>query len=190
MKKYFTIALRLTFISFIFFCGFYTLVILGIAHLTKYQGEGETIEWNGKKQYINIAQRFTGNQYFMGRPSSVNYNAAAAGGSNKGPSNPEYLDTVQARLDQFIIRHPGVQKSELPSEMVTASGSGLDPHISIQAARLQMKRVAAARNMPVKEIQNLIEKHVERPLLELFGPAKINVLKLNIELDNLHYIHQ
>ena len=108
-----------------------------------------------------------------------------SGASNKGPSNAEYLALVQARVDTFLAHNPGVSKSDIPVEMVTASGSGLDPHISPKAALIQVARIAQARNLPEDKIVALVNEHVEKPLLGLFGPSRVNVLKLNIALNTL-----
>lgn len=115
----------------------------------------------------------------------VDYNAAGSGASNKGPSNEEYLAVVQARIDTFLVHNPEVSKSEIPVELVTASASGLDPHISPKAARVQVKRIAAARNLPADQLEALISEQIEQPFLGVMGPEKINVLKLNLELDAL-----
>lgn len=185
MKKNISIAVRLTLVCFVFFCGIYTLSIWGIAQMVPGQGKGLTITENGQKYYLNVGQSFNSDRYFWPRPSAVDYNAAGSGGSNKGPSNPEYLAQVQARIDTFLLHHPGVDNKELPSDIVTASASGIDPHISVQAARVQVKRIAQYRNMSTIEINALIENNTEDPLFGLFGPKRINVLKLNIELDRL-----
>ena len=115
----------------------------------------------------------------------MDYNAAGAGGSNKGPSNPDYLAAVQARIDTFLVHNPGVKKSEIPSDIVTASGAGLDPHISVQAANVQVKRIGKIRDIAEGNLQQLIISNTEKPLLGLLGTERINVLKLNIALDNL-----
>ena len=135
--------------------------------------------------YENVGQSFTNDNYFYSRPSAVGYNAAGSGGSNKGPSNPDYLAEVQARIDTFMVHNPEVKKSEIPSDLVTASGGGLDPNISVQAAKVQVKRIAKIRNLNEATINQLIEQQTEKPLLGLFGTEKINVLKLNLALDNL-----
>jgi len=141
---------------------------------------------NGKVVgYANIGQKFSVDKYFWSRPSAVNYNAAGSGGSNKGPSNPDYLKDVQAKIDTFMVHNPGINKSEIPADMVTASGSGLDPNISTQAAMVQVKRIAKTRNIPEDKINQLVESKIEKPLIGMFGPEKINVLKLNIALDQL-----
>ncbi|HQY12236.1 MAG TPA: potassium-transporting ATPase subunit C, partial [Ferruginibacter sp.] len=119
------------------------------------------------------------------RPSAVDYNAAGSAGSNKGPKNPDYLKQVQDRIDSFLVHNPGVKKEEIPAELVTASGSGLDPDISPAGASVQVKRIAAVRKLAEATIISLIDKQTEKPLLGFMGPAKVNVLKLNIALDKL-----
>ncbi len=138
MKSNILIAIKLTLVCMIFFSGFYTLAIYGIAQLAPNHGKGETITHNSKTYYTNIAQNFSDDKYFSSRPSAVGYNAAGSAGSNKGPSNPDYLAEVQGRIDTFKVHNPGIDKSEIPSDLVTASGSGLDPHISIQGAKVQV----------------------------------------------------
>lgn len=132
-----------------------------------------------------MGQSFTSDKYFYSRPSAVNYNAAGSGGSNKGPSNPDYLAELQARIDTFLLHNPEVKKEDIPSDLVTASGSGIDPNISVQAAKVQVKRIAKIRNLSENAIHQLIARQTEKPLLSLFGTEKINVLKLNRALDNL-----
>jgi K+-transporting ATPase ATPase C chain len=138
-----------------------------------------------KYYYTNIGQKFTDDKYFWSRPSAVDYNSAGSGGSNKGPTNPEYLALVQSRIDTFLAHNPGVKKSEIPSELVTASGSGQDPNLSPQGAMVQVSRIAKTRNIQEEKLFALINEHVEKPLLNLFGTTKVNVLKLNLALDNL-----
>lgn len=132
-----------------------------------------------------LGQKFTDDRYFRSRPSAVDYNAAASGGSNKGPTNPEYLQSVQSRIDSFLAHNPGIQKQEIPSDLVTASGSGLDPHISVQAAYIQVARIARRRNLSEEKVRNLVARNIEKPLLGLFGTEKVNVLQLNLNLDGL-----
>lgn len=136
--------------------------------------------------YENIGQGLSSDRYFLSRPSSVDYNAAGSCGSNKGPSNPEYLAQIQARMDSFLLHHAEVSKEQIPSDLVTASGSGLDPNISVQSAKLQVKRIAKMRNINESTIQKMIEQQTEKPDLGIFGIEKINVLKLNIALDKLN----
>lgn len=185
MKENITPAIRLTLFCAVFFSGIYTLGILGIAQLAPNNGKGQIITVHEQNHHINVAQEFTENKYFWPRPSAVGYNAAGSGGSNKGPNNPNYLAEVKARIDTFLLKNPSVKRNEIPAEMVTASGSGLDPDISVQGAVIQAKRIADDRNIPENAILELIQKNTEKPLLGILGPEKLNVLKLNIELDKL-----
>lgn len=196
MKQNILPAIRLTLVCAVFFSGIYTLFIFGIAQAAPNHGKGEIISSEKSNEashispktsyyYTNIGQKFDRDEYFWSRPSAVDYNAAGAGGSNKGPSNPDYLKTVQDRIDHFMKHNPGIQKSEIPSDLVTASGGGLDPNISVQAAKVQVKRIANIRKIDENKIQELITSHTEQPLLGVFGTEKINVLKLNLALDGL-----
>ncbi len=186
MKQHILPAIRLTAVCIIFFVGLYTLLIWAIAQAAPNRGEGEKVTVNNKVAgYALEGQNFTQDNYFCGRPSAVGYNAAGSGGSNKGPSNPDYLKTVQNRIDTFLAHNPGIDKASIPSELVTASGSGLDPDISLQGAYIQIARIAKARNISEGKIKNLVTQHIDKPLLGLFGTAKVNVLKLNIALDEI-----
>lgn len=183
MKKNLLISLKLTLVMIILFSVLYPLLIAGIGKATPGGGKGKTISVNNKVVgYELIGQKFTDDKYFQGRPSAVDYNAAGSAGSNKGPSNPDYLQIVQDRIDSFLVHNPGVQKEEIPADLVTASGSGLDPHISPGSAYVQIKRVAAIRNLPEDKVRTLVEQRIEKTIL---GPSVVNVLKLNIALDNL-----
>lgn len=129
-----------------------------------------------------IAQKFIRPEYFHARPSGVDYNAASTGGTNYGPSNPDHVQAVRDRL-LAISTADGVSAGQVPSEMVTASGGGLDPHIPPAAAEVQVRRVAAARGVPVERVQELIRAHTELPTLGFLGRARINVLELNLAMD-------
>jgi K+-transporting ATPase ATPase C chain len=129
-----------------------------------------------------IAQKFSRPEYFQPRPSGVDYNAASTGGTNFGPSNPDHLKAVEERLDA-IRQQERVEAGQVPSEMVTASGAGLDPHIPPAAAELQAARVAAARKAPVDRVRELIATHTEPPTFGFLGRARVNVLELNLALD-------
>nr|WP_315157020.1 K(+)-transporting ATPase subunit C [uncultured Flavobacterium sp.] len=183
MKNTFSI-LKFTLLLVVLFCVIYTMAILGIAQLAPNNGKGETISVNGKVVgYQKIGQKFDKPNYFWGRPSAVDYNAAGSGGSNKGPSNPDYLALVQKRIDAFLIAHPYLKKSEIPSDMVTASGSGLDPNISPEGALIQVKRVAMERKLSEEKVKALVETKINKP--SVMGTSTVNVLELNIALDGL-----
>ncbi|PSR53794.1 potassium-transporting ATPase subunit C [Adhaeribacter arboris] len=186
MKTYLMPSLKLTFVLLLICSVIYPLVVAGIGKLAPGQGDGVKLSHNSRVVgYENIGQAFTQPQYFQGRPSAVDYNAAGSAGSNKGPSNPDYLAVVKARVDTFLLQNPTVKRAEVPSELVTASGSGLDPDLSVAAATVQINRVATARNLPKEKVAALVKQHTQAPLLGFLGPEKINVLKLNIALDEL-----
>lgn len=176
-------SIRLTLVLIVLLCVIYPVIITLAGKLSKGGGDGEKIAVNGKVVgYAAIGQKFDKPQYFWGRPSAVGYNAAGSGGSNKGPGNPDYLKDVKSRIDTLLKYNPGLQKSEIPADLVTASGSGLDPDISPESAKIQIKRVAQIRKLDEAKVASLVNAHIEAPL---FGPKKVNVLKLNVALDEL-----
>jgi len=185
MKTNITIAIRLSIICLFIFAVLYPFAIWALAQTQASKGKGKMIEAAGKSYYYHIGQAFEGDQYFQSRPSAVGYNAAGSGASNKGPSNEVYLKEVAARIDTFLINNPTVKREQVPVDLVTASGSGLDPHCSLQAAYVQAARIAELRGLSVQQVNNLIADNKEPALWGLFGPEKIHVLKLNLALDDL-----
>ena len=186
MKTHLAPAIRLTLVMLVLLSVIYPLLVSGIARLAPGGGKGETVTVNGKVVgYKLIGQKFTEDRYFNSRPSAVEYNAAGSAGSNKGPSNPDYLRTVQTRIDTFLVHNPGVSKADIPAELVTASGSGLDPDLSPAGAKIQVARVAKARGISAERLNQLVDQQTEGPLLGIFGPAKVNVLALNVALDQV-----
>ncbi len=185
MKKNLLISLKLTLVMIILCAVLYPLLIAVIGKATPGGGKGKTLSVNDKVVgYELVGQKFTDDKYFRGRPSAVDYNAAGSAGSNKGPSNPDYLQIVRSRIDTFLVHNPGIKKEEIPADLVTASGSGLDPDISPASAYVQVKRIATVRGIAEEKVRALVDQHTEKPFLGM-GPSKVNVLKLNIELDNL-----
>jgi K+-transporting ATPase ATPase C chain len=187
MKQHIIPALRLTLVCLVFFCGIYTLVIWGIAQASPGKGEGVVVLAKDKVVgYALEGQNFNTDQYFWSRPSAAGYNAAGSAGSNKGPTNPDYLKDVNSRIDSFLAHNKGIDKMNIPSDLVTASGSGLDPDISREAALIQIARIAKTRGVTEDAVKALVEKHIDAPLLGLMGTEKVNVLSLNIDLDKLN----
>ncbi|UTX48263.1 potassium-transporting ATPase subunit KdpC [Chryseobacterium sp. MA9] len=184
MKNHIVSAFRLTLVMLVV-TGIYLAVVYAGSKILPNKGNGEIVYNKGQKLYANIGQEFKSEKYFHGRPSSVNYNAAGSGGSNKGPSNKEYLEIVQKRIDTLKIDNPQMGGVKVPVELVTASGSGLDPDISEEGALYQAKRIAKVRDISEEQVKSLINNQTEKPFLGLFGPSKVNVLKLNIALDQL-----
>ena len=180
-------SLRLTLDFCVFFSICYILVlwIFGLI-VGPGGGNAETLVLNGRVVgAANVGQQFTKDVYFWGRPSHAGdgYDASSSSGSNKGPTNEEYLADVNTRIDSFLEKHPYLERNDVPSEMVTASASGLDPHITPESAYVQVKRVAKARGMEEGAVRSLVDQAVEKPLLSMFGTEKVNVLKLNIALE-------
>ena len=186
MKKYILQSLRLTLVLLVLLCLIYPISIALAGKFSKGNGKGEQLTKNGKTVgYALLGQSFSQPGYFWGRPSAVGYNAAGSAGSNKGPSNPDYLKEVASRIDTLLKYNPGLTRAKIPSDLVTASGSGLDPNISEQGAAIQVERVAKARKMDPAKVKELVALNTQKPFLGLFGPSSVNVLKLNLELDKL-----
>jgi len=186
MKTYLLPSIKLTIILIVITAGIYPLAIAGVGKLTPGHGDGETVTYKGRVVgYANEGQKFTKDEYFWSRPSAVDYNAAGSGGSNKGPSNPDYLKQVEGRIQDFLKHNPGVTRAQIPAELVTASGSGLDPDLSPAGAQIQVARIAKIRGISADALTKLVDEHTEKPLFGVFGPSKVNVLKLNVALDEL-----
>lgn len=130
-----------------------------------------------------VGQAFDGPGWFHGRPSAASYDASASSASNLGPTNPALREAVEKRVKALRDESPD-ETAPIPVDLVTASASGLDPHVSPAAARWQVRRVARERGLPEAEVLGLVEAHVERPPLGVFGEARVNVLALNLALDN------
>ncbi|MGJ7511699.1 potassium-transporting ATPase subunit KdpC [Variovorax sp. GT1P44] len=132
-----------------------------------------------------IGQNFTDPKHFWGRPSAtapMPYNGAASGGANQGPLNPALVDAVKGRIEALRAADPG-NTVAVPVDLVTASASGLDPDISPAAAHYQAARIARLRQLPIDQVEQLIDAHTQAPLWGLFGEARVNVLALNLALD-------
>ncbi|WFB65185.1 potassium-transporting ATPase subunit KdpC [Sphingobacterium sp. WM] len=185
MKAHLLPALKMTVLTFVLFAIVYPFVVWAIAQLSPNQGKGFVIEANGKTYYKNIGQKFTDDKYFWSRPSAVEYDAAGSGASNNAGSNPEYIQEVEGRITHFLSQNPKVNREQIPTEIVTASGSGLDPHLSVNALEIQVPRIAQLRGLEEPELIDLITEHTEQPLWGMFGPKKVNVLELNLALDAL-----
>jgi potassium-transporting ATPase KdpC subunit len=176
----------------------YPLAITGIAgFMFPSQAQGSLIERDGKVVgSALIGQEFTSERYFHGRPSATTapdpqdstktvpkpYNAAGSGGSNLGPTNKVLIDRVSADVDKLKKENPS---AAVPLDLVTTSGSGLDPDISPEAASFQVPRIAKARNLSEDRLTQLVNENIQRPLAGLIGEAHVNVLTLNLALDKL-----
>ena len=161
-------------------------LLWGVAQLLPQRAAGSPVVAGGRVVgFERIGQKFTQARYFWGRPSAVDYNAAATGASNAGPNTPVFLATVRTRLDTFLLKNPGVAKGQVPVELVTASASGIDPDLSPAAAYVQVARVARARHLPAERVRQLVAQHTQQPWLGFIGPAHVSVLHLNLALDKL-----
>lgn len=166
-------------------CGLaYPLVITGIGAVAfpLHSGGSLIVENGSLKGSALIGQSFTGPGYFHGRPSAVNYDSSLSGASNLGPTNQKLIDAVKERAAAARKENGLDDEVPVPDDLIFASGSGLDPHISVDSAKLQAGRIAAARKIEVSEVTALIDKHIERQL-PFYGKSFVNVLKLNITLD-------
>ena len=185
MKAYILPSIKITIILLVICSGLYPLAIAAIGKLTPGHGDGETIEYKGRiVGFANVGQKFTKDKYFWSRPSATTpaYNAESSTGSNLGPTNPAQLDAVRNLADAIRKANPD-QSGPVPIDLVTASASGLDPHITIAAANYQATRVANARKISVDAVQKAIAENTENRTLGLLGEPRVNVLKLNLALD-------
>ena len=167
----------------------YPMLITGLAQtLFPAQAHGSLVVRDGKAVgSLLVGQNFAEPGHFWGRPSATgpfSNNAAASSGSNQGPLNPALVDAVKSRVEALRAADP-TNTAPVPNELVTASASGLDPHISPAAAQFQVARVARARNLAADKVQALIAQNTTRPLLGVMGEPVVNVLQLNLALDTL-----
>lgn len=180
----------------------YPLVLTGISQLAFHkQANGNLVKVNGEAVGSElVGQNFTDERFFKGRVSSVNYNTyteedlisdeegnvaysgVSSGSYNYGASNPELKARVEASIDEFLKANPTVKKEEIPADLLTASGSGLDPHISVKSAEIQVPTIAKATGLSEDELKQMIKDNTEGKVLGILGEEKVNVLTLNISV--------
>jgi K+-transporting ATPase ATPase C chain len=182
-------SLMATLILVILTCGVYPLAVTGVGHLLfAHQAEGGLVMKGGKVVGAElIGQNFSKPEYFHPRPSAAGdkgYDAANSNASNLGPTNQKLADGLKANVDAVLKDNPTLQKGAIPSDLVTASASGLDPHITPPGARVQVDRVAQARKVAAAQIQALVDENTAAPQWGLFGEPVVNVLLLNLALDD------
>jgi K+-transporting ATPase ATPase C chain len=191
MKKNLLIALWFTLVTTVMFGILYPLAITGLAQvLFPSKSKGQLIERNGKIVGSRIiGQSFAGPGYFHSRPSAAGtgYDATSSSGSNLGPTNKALLDRVKADVEKAHTENSSVP---VPVDLVTASGSGLDPHISTASAEFQIPRVAKERKISEAELRALVQKFTEDRQFGILGEPRVNVLELNLELDGAHPLPQ
>jgi len=164
----------------------YPLVVTGISQVAfPYQANGEMVKVNGNIVGSElIGQSFQGPQYFQGRPSANDYNASTSGGSNYGPTNQKLIERVNETISEIKTNDSLPSNTTIPSDLVLASGSGLDRYISVDSAYIQVPRIAKARNISESAVKDLIQKNQETPF-PWIGKPLVNVLKLNIALNGI-----
>ncbi|MGZ4127801.1 MAG: potassium-transporting ATPase subunit KdpC [Actinomycetota bacterium] len=169
----------------------YPAVMTGIAQVTfHHKAEGSLVTVNGRTVGSSlIGQDWNGPQWFYGRPSAVKYDASTSGGSNQGPTSAQLADDIQKRAQAIVALEgpyvPGLTIASIPVELLTASGSGLDPDISVAGADLQAPRIAAARGLQPQQVIDLIRAHTQAATLGFLGEKRVNVLELNLALQRL-----
>lgn len=172
--------------------GVYTLLTLIVGQVFfPYQANGSIIEVDGKEVGSElIGQRFSSEKYFISRiPSTPNYNmgtdAKVSGSGNLSSSSKELKERMENDIDNFIKKNPSVNKKEISLELISESGSGLDPHISKQGAQIQVDRISKATNISEEKLLEMIEKNTEKKSFGVFGEERVNVLNLNLEIDKI-----
>ncbi|MEI8342488.1 MAG: K(+)-transporting ATPase subunit C [Verrucomicrobiota bacterium] len=175
-------------ITGIILCGFYPVIVFGLSQLLfKHQANGSLITAKDGKLLGSgwLGQNFSSDKYFHPRPSAAGtgYDASSSGGTNLGPTSRKLIDSVKAAVGQYRKENNLPAGLPVPADAVTSSGSGLDPHISVKNARIQVARVAKARSLDPEKVQALVEKQTEGRSLGIFGEPGVNVLKLNLALD-------
>ena len=191
MKKHFVTAILMTVVTTVLLGFVYPFLVTGLAQvLFPRQANGSLITANGKLMGSSlIGQPFSSPGYFRSSPSAAGtgYDAGNSGGSNLGPTNKMLIDRMSGDIQKAQAENPG---AEVPMDLVTTSGSGLDPHISPEAAAFQVPRIAHERNMSEADVTALIAKHTEGRQLGFLGEPRVNVLELNLDLDATHPLHK
>lgn len=190
-------------VTLLLLCGvIFPLGMTGISQLIfPKQADGSMVEYNGTKVgSVLLGQNFTDPRFFHGRVSAYNYNTykeedtipdkegkttyagVSSGSANLAPSNPALVERVQKDMEEFLKTHPGVKKEDIPTDLLTSSGSGLDPHISPEAAKIQIPAIAKATGISTADLEEMVRKNTEGRQWGVFGEPRINVLLVNMEI--------
>jgi len=176
------VSVRLIVIAILVFSVLYPLLLGGMGQLWADHARGSLVEYGGEVVGSRlIGQQFSSSYYFHGRPSAINYDATQSGSANLSPYNPELRLRVEETL-RTMQEHNQLQNKAIPVDLITESGSALDPNISVEAAELQIPRVAEATGITHERLRELIDKHTKSPLLGVFGLRRVNVLELNLSI--------
>ncbi|MGE7922936.1 K(+)-transporting ATPase subunit C [Viridibacillus arvi] len=195
-------ALKITLLMFVL-CGLlYPFAVTGMAQvLFNHEANGSLIEMDGKMIGSDkLGQAFTSPEFFWGRVSAINYNVytkedlvpnakgetnyngVSSGTFNYAPSNPELKKRMEVDIETFLKANPGVQREQIPADLVTASGSGLDPHISVESAKIQIKRIAQSSGLSEDEVNDIVKANIDSRTFNVFGEDKVNVLSANLDI--------
>lgn len=181
-------SIRLSLVLIVFFGLGYPLLMTGFAQLFfPKQANGSMVQDDNHHVLGSklIGQNFQSPKYFHGRISSIDYNAAGSGSNNYAPSNEKMIQRTEEASQKLLAENPDKKRKDIPLDLITNSGSGLDPHISPQGAFFQVARVARENNLPEKKVEELVRQHIEGEFLNLFGQAQVNVLQLNLALQKM-----
>lgn len=184
--KEFSRAIKITLVFILILGIIFPVIMTGVSKIAfPNKSKGSLIYSNGKVIGSKlIGQDFTGDKWFNGRPSESKYDGTKSGGSNLAMSNPKWKKSVEKNIDNFIKNNPGIKREDIPEDIVTASASGLDPEISVEAANLQVKRVAQASGVTEEQVKILVKENSSGKFLGIFGEKRVNVLNLNLSLLN------
>lgn len=190
--KHVKIAIKLSLVMMLL-CGLlYPMVVTGIGQVAfNHKANGSMVKVDGKEVGSElIGQKFEDSRFFQGRPSAVNYNThekgkegqPASGSENLSTANKELADRVSKDMDDFLKKNPSLKKEDVPTDLLTASGSGLDPHISVESAKVQVDRISKATGISTTELNGIISRNTEGRQFKIFGEKRVNVLKSNLEV--------
>ena len=183
-------SLMVTLVLAVLVCGVYPAIVTGLGRLFfSEKAQGGILYRNGSAVGAQlIGQKFSNAEYFHGRPSAAGagYDGLNSGGSNLGPNSQKLKETLKSQIDTALKENPSLKAGEVPNDLVMSSGSGLDPHLSPEAAQVQVARISKIRKLTVTQLESLIQEHTQGAQLGFLGKPVVNVLALNLDLDRLY----